>query len=245
MASPASPVDFLKIPLEILSVGSQGTKNLLEIARRDSATFLLASTSEVYGDPFVHPQPESYLGNVSSIGPRGCYDEAKRYAEALTVAYRRMFGVQTRIVRIFNTYGPRMKPSDGRVVTNFIEAALSEKPLFLYGSGAQTRSFCYVSDEVDGIYRLLFSNYQDPVNIGNPDEFTVRQLAEAVIEITGSKSEIVVREFPDERVGDPQRRCPDVSLAKEVIGWEPTVSLHDGLKKAIDYYKNFELSSLT
>ena len=236
-ASPASPNDFATMPLEILAVGSTGTRNLLERAKSDNAIFFLTSTSEVYGDPLVHPQPEDYWGNVSSTGPRSCYDEAKRFSEALTMAYHRVHGVETRIARIFNTYGERMRPDDGRVVNTFVVQALKEEPLTLYGDGSQTRSFCYVSDEVRGLISLLDSGYIMPVNIGNPAEFTMRRLAELVIELTGSRSEIVCIPLPPERNGDPMQRQPDITLAKSLLGWEPRVSLRDGLLTMIKYFQ--------
>ena len=236
-ASPASPNDFATMPLEILAVGSTGTRNLLERARSDNAVFYLTSTSEVYGDPLVHPQPEDYWGNVSCTGPRSCYDEAKRFSEALTMAYHRVHGVETRIVRIFNTYGERMRPNDGRVVSTFVVQALKEEPLTLYGDGSQTRSFCYVSDEVRGLISLLDSGYIMPVNIGNPAEFTMRQLAELVIELTGSRSEIICIPLPPERNGDPMQRQPDIALAKSLLSWEPRVSLRDGLSTMIKYFQ--------
>ena len=229
LASPASPADFATIPLEILAVGSTGTRNLLDLAVITGARFFLASTSEVYGDPLVHPQPESYWGNVSSIGPRSCYDEAKRFSEALTMAYHRVLDLDIRIVRIFNTYGPRMRPDDGRVVGSFITQALRGEPITLFGSGAQTRSFCYVSDEVRGLIDVLDGDVMGPVNVGNPGEFTMRQLAEIVVELTGTSSEIITMPLPPEREGDPMQRCPDISLITSSLGWTPTVSLRDGL----------------
>lgn len=239
-ASPASPDDFKTMPLEILAVGSTGTRNLLDIARRDSAKFFLASTSEVYGDPLVHPQPESYWGNVSPIGPRSCYDEAKRFSEALTMAYHRVHGIDVRVVRIFNTYGERMRPNDGRVVNTFVCQALRDEPITLHGDGSQTRSFCHVSDEVNGIMRLLDSNFDRPMNIGNPGEFTMRELAEIVVELTNSKSPIVTIPLPPEREGDPLQRQPDITLAREVLGWEPRISLRSGLQKMIDHFRDVE-----
>ena len=233
-ASPASPVDYLELPIQTLKVGSLGTHNALGLALAKQARFLLASTSEVYGDPLVHPQPESYWGNVNPIGPRGCYDEAKRFAEAITMAYHRAHGVDTRIVRIFNTYGPRMRPSDGRVVSNFIMQALRGEPLSMYGDGLQTRSFCYASDEVEGIYRLFMSQEQLPVNIGNPNEFTVRALAELVIELTGSKSVIESMLLPTD---DPKVRQPDITRAAAILGWEPTIQLREGLLRTIEYFR--------
>jgi dTDP-glucose 4,6-dehydratase len=239
-ASPASPNDFATMPLEILAVGSTGTRNLLDRAKADGAVFFLTSTSEVYGDPLVHPQPETYWGNVSSIGPRSCYDEAKRFSEALTMAYHRVHGVDVRIVRIFNTYGERMRPNDGRVVNTFVVQALRGEPLTLHGDGSQTRSFCHVSDEVRGLVALLDSDYNLPVNVGNPGEFTMRELAELVVELTGSKSDIITIPLPPERDGDPLQRKPDITLANEILGWEPTISLHDGLQRMIKHFVEVE-----
>ena len=239
-ASPASPNDFATMPLEILAVGSTGTRNLLDRAKADGAVFFLTSTSEVYGDPQVHPQPETYWGNVSSIGPRSCYDEAKRFSEALTMAYHRVHGVDVRIVRIFNTYGERMRPNDGRVVNTFVVQALRGEPLTLHGDGSQTRSFCHVSDEVRGLMALLDSDYNLPVNVGNPGEFTMRELAELVVELTGSKSEIITVALPPERNGDPLQRKPDITLAKNLLCWEPTISLHDGLQRMIKHFIEVE-----
>ena len=239
-ASPASPNDFATMPLEILAVGSTGTRNLLDRAKADGAVFFLTSTSEVYGDPQVHPQPETYWGNVSSIGPRSCYDEAKRFSEALTMAYHRVHGIDVRIVRIFNTYGERMRPNDGRVVNTFVVQALRGEPLTLHGDGSQTRSFCHVSDEVRGLMALLDSDYNLPVNVGNPGEFTMRELAELVIELTGSSSEIISVALPPERDGDPLQRKPDITLANEILGWEPTISLRDGLKRMIKHFVDVE-----
>ena len=239
-ASPASPNDFATMPLEILAVGSTGTRNLLDRAQADGAVFFLTSTSEVYGDPLVHPQPESYWGNVSSIGPRSCYDEAKRFSEALTMAYHRVHGVEVRIVRIFNTYGERMRPNDGRVVNTFVVQALRGEPLTLHGDGSQTRSFCHVNDEVRGLMALLDSDYNLPVNVGNPDEFTMRELAELVVELTGSKSKIITVPLPPERDGDPLQRQPDITLAKNLLNWEPTISLRDGLQRMIQYFISVE-----
>jgi nucleoside-diphosphate-sugar epimerase len=233
LASPASPADFATIPLEILAAGSTGTRNLLDLAVIKQATFFLASTSEVYGDPLVHPQPESYWGNVSSIGPRSCYDEAKRFSEALTMAYQRVLDADVRIVRIFNTYGPRMRPDDGRVVSNFISQALRNEPITLYGDGQQTRSFCYVDDEVRGFLDVLDGDLPGPINVGNPDEFTMRELAEIIVELTGSSSEIVTMALPDEREGDPMQRCPDITLISSTYGWKPVVTLREGLAKMI------------
>jgi dTDP-glucose 4,6-dehydratase len=233
-ASPASPVDYLHMPIQTLKVGSLGTHNALGIALNKGARFLLASTSEVYGDPLLHPQPESYWGNVNPIGPRGCYDEAKRFAEAMTMAYHRAQNVDTRIVRIFNTYGPRMRPHDGRVVSNFIVQALQGEALTVYGDGAQTRSFCYVDDEVEGIYRLFHSSERMPVNIGNPNEFTVRQLAELVIELTGSTSKVESHPLPAD---DPKVRQPDITRARSILEWSPRVELREGLLRTIAYFR--------
>jgi len=233
-ASPASPIDYLELPIQTLKVGSLGTHKTLGLAKAKGARYFLASTSEVYGDPLVNPQPESYWGNVNPVGPRGVYDEAKRFAEAMTMAYHRYHGLDVRIVRIFNTYGPNMRPHDGRVVSNFIRQALSGEPLTVYGDGSQTRSFCYVADEIDGIYRLLMSDWVGPMNIGNPDEMTVMELAEIVIEITGSSSSIVVLPLPQD---DPQVRRPMIDRAREILGWEPRVSLREGLARTIDYFE--------
>lgn len=233
-ASPASPVDYLELPIQTLKVGSLGTHKALGLAKAKGARFFLASTSEVYGDPQVHPQPETYWGHVNPVGPRGVYDEAKRFGEAMTMAYHTYHGVDTRIVRIFNTYGPRMRARDGRVVSNFIVQALKGEPLTVYGAGKQTRSFCYVSDLVDGIYRLFRSERTDPTNVGNPAEFTVRQLAELVLKLTGSKAPIVERPLPTD---DPKVRQPDITVARKVLGWEPQVALEQGLIRTIDYFK--------
>ncbi|RMH22033.1 MAG: SDR family oxidoreductase [Gemmatimonadetes bacterium] len=233
-ASPASPVDYLELPIQTLKVGSLGTHNMLGLALAKGARFLLASTSETYGDPTVHPQPETYWGNVNPVGLRGVYDEAKRFAEAMTMAYHRYHGVDTRIVRIFNTYGPRMRPGDGRVVSNFIVQALRGEPLTIYGDGTQTRSFCYVDDEVEGIVRLFHSERVEPTNIGNPDEFTIRELAEIVLEETGSSSELRALPLPED---DPKVRRPDITVAREVLGWEPVVSLREGLRRTIPYFR--------
>jgi dTDP-glucose 4,6-dehydratase len=233
-ASPASPVDYLELPIQTLKVGALGTHKALGLAMAKRSRFLLASTSEVYGDPLVHPQPESYWGNVNPVGPRGVYDEAKRFAEALTMAYHRFHGLDTRIVRIFNTYGPRMRPNDGRVVSNFIVQALRGDSLTVYGSGSQTRSFCYVDDLIEGIVRLFERGTSEPTNIGNPKEFTVRQLADRVLALTGSKSIVVERPLP---IDDPQVRQPDITLARKSLGWEPNVALDDGLRRTIEYFR--------
>ena len=240
LASPASPNDFKKMPLEILAVGSTGTRQLLDLAVTQNTKFLLASTSEVYGDPLVHPQPETYWGNVSPIGPRSCYDEAKRFSEALTMAYRRVHALDVRVVRIFNTYGERMRPGDGRVVNTFIEQALRGEPITLHGDGQQTRSFCHVEDEVRGIVALLDSDLCEPVNIGNPNEFTMEKLAELVLAVTGSKSPIVRVPLPEEREGDPLQRCPDISLARDLLGWEPRISLSEGLPRMVHHFRTHE-----
>ncbi len=227
LASPASPIDYLRLPLHTLKVGSYGTHNALGLAKRHRARFLLASTSEVYGDPKEHPQPETYWGHVNPIGPRGVYDEAKRYAEALTMAYHRQQGVDTHIVRIFNTYGPRMRPHDGRAIPTFLRQALADKPLTVFGAGDQTRSVCYVSDLVEGFLRLIDSDRHEPVNIGNPGEFTILELAEVILRVTGSRSEVVYEALPQD---DPTVRRPDITLARELLGWEPTVELEEGLR---------------
>jgi dTDP-glucose 4,6-dehydratase len=232
-ASPASPADFERIPIQILKVGSRGTLNTLGLAKDKGARYFLASTSEVYGDPLVHPQPETYWGNVNPLGPRGVYDEAKRFAEALTMAYHRHHGVDVRIVRIFNTFGEQMRPDDGRVVSNFIVQALTGKPITIHGDGKQTRSFCYVDDEVAGLLALLDSDYVGPVNIGNPDEFTVLELAEKVLAMTGSSSEL---QFDPRPVDDPAQRRPDLTLARSVLGWEPQVSLDEGLARTAAWF---------
>ena len=234
-ASPASPVDYLELPIQTLKVGSLGTHNVLGLALAKSARFLLASTSEVYGDPEVHPQTEEYWGNVNPVGLRGVYDEAKRFAEAMTMAYHRYHGVDTRIVRIFNTYGPSMRPADGRVVSNFIVQALRNEPLTIYGDGSQTRSFCYVEDEVDGLFRLFHSDRIDPTNIGNPDEFTISELAELVIAETGSRSEIESLPLPAD---DPKVRRPDITIAREILGWEPAITLREGLARTVPYFRH-------
>jgi dTDP-glucose 4,6-dehydratase len=231
LASPASPIDYARLPLHTLKVGSYGTHHMLGVAKTKRARFLLASTSEVYGDPQIHPQPETYWGHVNPIGPRGVYDEAKRYAEALTMAYHRQQGVDTHIVRIFNTYGPRMRPHDGRAIPTFLRQALQDKPLTVFGDGTQTRSFCFCDDLVRGLVSLMESDAHLPVNIGNPDEYTLQQLAEAVIAATDSRSEIVYEALP---IDDPQVRQPDITRAREILGWEPKVGLEEGLRRTID-----------
>jgi dTDP-glucose 4,6-dehydratase len=233
-ASPASPIDYLELPIQTLKVGSLGTHNALGLAMAKKARFLLASTSEVYGDPLVHPQPETYWGNVNPIGPRGVYDEAKRFAEAMTMAYRRAHGVDTRIVRIFNTYGERMRPRDGRVVPALIGQALAGEPMTVFGDGSQTRSFCYVSDLVEGILRLFLSGEADPVNIGNPSELTVLDFARTIQRLTGTRSQIVFKPLP---VDDPRVRQPDISRARALLGWEPKVKLEEGLLRTIEYFR--------
>jgi dTDP-glucose 4,6-dehydratase len=233
-ASPASPVDFDRIPIQILKVGGLGTHNTLGLAKDKGARYFLASTSEVYGDPLVHPQPESYWGNVNPLGPRSVYDEAKRFAEAMTMAYHRHHGVDVRIVRIFNTYGPSMRPDDGRVVSNFLVQALAGKPITIHGDGKQTRSFCYVDDEIRGLLALLDSDHVGPVNIGNPNEFTVLELAEKVIELTGSSSEL---QFDPRPVDDPAQRRPDLTLARSLLGWEPEIGLDEGLARTADWFR--------
>jgi dTDP-glucose 4,6-dehydratase len=233
-ASPASPVDYMKLGIETLMVGSEGTKNALEVAKKYRAGYLVASTSECYGDPLVHPQVESYWGNVNPIGPRSVYDEAKRFTEALTMAYHRYEKVDTRIVRIFNTYGPRLQINDGRVISNFMKQALRGEPLTIYGDGSQTRSFCYVSDEVDGILRLSRSDEHLPTNIGNPTEFTILECAKLVLEVTGSKSEIVREPLPQD---DPKQRKPDITKARKLLGWEPKIQFREGLEKSMEYFR--------
>ena len=232
-ASPASPIDYLELPIQTLKVGALGTHKALGLAKAKNARLLLASTSEVYGDPEIHPQKEDYWGNVNPIGPRGVYDEAKRFAEAMTMAYHRYHGVETRIVRIFNTYGPRMRIDDGRALPTFMSQALNGEPLTVYGDGSQTRSFCYVDDLVDGIYRLLMSDEADPVNVGNPDEITIKEFAEEIIELTGSNSTITYEPLPKD---DPQVRQPDITRAKEILGWSPNVGRTDGLRRTLDYF---------
>jgi dTDP-glucose 4,6-dehydratase len=234
-ASPASPIDYLKIPIQTLKVGSLGTHNLLGLARAKKARMLIASTSEVYGDPHVHPQNEDYWGNVNPVGPRGVYDEAKRFQEAMTMAYHTFHGLETRIVRIFNTYGPRMRLDDGRALPAFIGQALSGEDLTVFGDGSQTRSFCYVDDLIEGIYRLLLSDYVQPVNIGNPNEITIKQFAEEIIKLTGTQQKIVYKPLPKD---DPKQRRPDITRAKELLGWEPKVSREEGLKITYEFFKN-------
>ena len=234
LASPASPPEYLAHPIATLEVGSTGTRHALDLARVNNARFLLASTSEIYGDPLVHPQPESYFGNVNSVGPRSVYDEAKRYAEAITMAYHREYDLDTKIVRIFNTYGPRLAAADGRVVSNFLAQAMRGAPLTIYGDGKQTRSFCFVSDEVRGLLALLDSDHVGPMNIGNPDEFTMLELAEVVLEVTGADVDLVFEALPAD---DPRQRRPDISLAREVLGWEPAVGLREGLALTHDWYR--------
>ncbi len=234
-ASPASPVDYLELPIQTLKVGALGTHNALGLARAKGAGLLLASTSEIYGDPLVHPQREDYWGNVNSIGPRGCYDEAKRFAEAIVMAYHRMHGIDTKIVRIFNTYGPRMRLKDGRIVPNFVRQALLGEPLTVYGDGSQTRSFCYATDLVDGIYRLMLSKENLPVNIGNPTEFTVLEFAHLVQKMTGSTAEIQFLPLPQD---DPKQRKPDITKARETLGWEPKIELEEGLESTLKYFRD-------
>src|SRR5438067_7745333 len=231
LASPASPIDYLRLPLQTLKVGSYGTHNMLGLAKVKRARFVVTSSSEVYGDPVMNPQPESYWGNVNPIGPRGVYDEAKRYTEALTMAYHRQQGLNTAIARLFDTYGSRMRPLDGRAIPTFLRQALEDRPLTVFGDGSQTRSFCYVEDEIRGLIALAESGFHNPVNIGNPDEFTLLELAKAVIEVTGSSSEIVFEALPTD---DPQVRQPDITLAREILGWEPQIDLREGLKRTIE-----------
>ncbi len=233
-ASPASPVDYAKYPIQTLKVGALGTHNMLGLAKAKKAVFLLASTSEVYGDPLVHPQPEAYWGNVNPVGVRGCYDEAKRFAEAMAMAYHRFHNMDTKIARIFNTYGPSMRKNDGRVVPAFITQALAGKPLTVFGNGSQTRSFCYASDLVEGIYRLMLSNVNEPVNLGNPEEYTVLAFAEKVLKLTGSRSRIVFKPLPQD---DPKTRCPAISKAERLLKWEPKVSVDEGLKRTIEWFR--------
>ena len=234
-ASPASPIDYLKIPIQTLKVGAMGTHNLLGLALAKKARFIIASTSEVYGDPLVHPQTEEYWGHVNPIGPRGCYDEAKRYQEAITMAYHRYHDVETRIVRIFNTYGPRMRLNDGRVLPAFIGQALRGEDITIFGDGSQTRAFCYVDDLVEGIYRLLLSDYSLPVNIGNPAEITIKEFAEEIIALTGTDQKVVYKDLPQD---DPKQRQPDITKAREILGWEPKVTREEGLRITYDYFRN-------
>jgi dTDP-glucose 4,6-dehydratase len=241
-ASPASPIDYLKIPIQTLKVSSLGTHNVLGLARAKGARVLVASTSEVYGDPLVHPQTEDYWGNVNPVGPRGCYDEAKRFQEAITMAYNNVHGLETRIVRIFNTYGPRMRLNDGRVLPTFIGQAIRGEDLTAFGDGTQTRAFCYVSDLVDGIYRLLFSDYHLPVNVGNPVEITMKEFAEEIIKLTGSGTKVIYKPLPTD---DPKQRKPDITRAKEILGWEPKVNRAEGLKITYDYFKNLPEYNIT
>lgn len=240
-ASPASPIDYLKIPIQTLKVGSLGTHNLLGLAKAKNARLLIASTSEVYGDPLVHPQTEDYYGNVNTIGPRGVYDEAKRFQESITMAYHRFHGLETRIVRIFNTYGPRMRLNDGRVIPAFMGQALRGEDLTIFGDGMQTRSFCYVSDQVEGIYKLLFSNYSNPVNIGNPHEITIKDFAEEIIKLTGTDQKVTYQELPKD---DPLQRQPDITLAKNLLGWEPIIGREEGMLKTFNYFKNLTKEEL-
>ena len=241
-ASPASPIDYLKIPIQTLKVGSLGTHNLLGLAKVKSARILIASTSEVYGDPLVHPQSEDYFGNVNSIGPRGVYDEAKRFQEAITMAYHRFHGLETRIARIFNTYGPRMRLNDGRVIPAFMGQALRGEDLSVFGEGTQTRSFCYVDDLVEGIYRLLFSDYSFPVNLGNPGEITIIEFADEILKLTNSDQQICFKPFPE---GDPLKRQPDITLAKKVLNWAPKITRKEGMKKTFSYFQNLSKEKLT
>lgn len=235
LASPASPKDYLNHPLETLEAGALGTRNMLELARRHNARFLLASTSECYGDPLIHPQPETYWGNVNPVGERSCYDESKRYAEALTMAYHRVYGLRTSIARIFNTYGPRMQLNDGRVIPAFLDQALRRAPLTIHGDGSQTRSFCYVSDLVEGLYRLMLSDEHYPVNLGNPEEMTVRELAEFVCQLVGVELHIEQLPLPED---DPKQRRPDITKARELLGWEPLISLEEGLRRTVEYFRS-------
>ncbi len=237
MASPASPKDYLEHPIETLDVGSAGTRNMLELARTHQARFLVTSTSECYGDPTVHPQVETYWGNVNPVGPRSCYDESKRFAEALTMAYHRTYGLRTNLARIFNTYGPRMKLNDGRVVPAFLDQALRGEPITVFGDGSQTRSFCYVSDLVDGLYRLMLSDERYPVNLGNPQEMTILEFAERIRRLTGSKSNVVHQPLPQD---DPRQRQPDITKARRILGWEPRVTLEEGLRKTIEYFQELQ-----
>ncbi|MFD2917019.1 UDP-glucuronic acid decarboxylase family protein [Psychroserpens luteus] len=240
-ASPASPIDYLKIPIQTLKVGSLGTHNLLGVAKEKNARMLIASTSEIYGDPLVHPQTEDYYGNVNTIGPRGVYDEAKRFQESITMAYHRFHGVETRIVRIFNTYGPRMRLNDGRVIPAFMGQALRGEDLTIFGDGSQTRSFCYIDDQVEGIYRLLLSDYVYPVNIGNPHEISISDFAEEIIKLTNTTQKVIYKDLP---VNDPMQRQPDISLARKLLGWEPKVQREEGMKITFEYFKNLTKEDL-
>ena len=240
-ASPASPIDYLKIPIQTLKVGSLGTHNLLGLAKEKKARILIASTSEVYGDPLVHPQTEEYLGNVNTIGPRGVYDEAKRFQESITMAYHRFHGLETRIARIFNTYGPRMRLNDGRVIPAFMGQALRGEDLTVFGDGSQTRSFCYVEDQIEGIYKLLMSDYVYPINIGNPNEITIVQFAEEIIKLTGTTQKIIFKPLPKD---DPLQRQPDITKAKEILNWEPKILRHNGMRKTFDYFKSLSPEEL-
>lgn len=240
-ASPASPIDYLKIPIQTLKVGSLGTHNLLGLAKAKKARILIASTSEVYGDPLVHPQKETYYGNVNTIGPRGVYDEAKRFQESITMAYHRFHGLETRIVRIFNTYGPRMRLNDGRVIPAFMGQALRGEDLTVFGDGLQTRSFCYVDDQIEGIFKLLFSDYSYPVNIGNPNEISIKEFAEEIINLTGTNQKIIYKELP---IDDPMQRQPDISLARNQLNWEPKTGRTEGMKKTFDYFKSLPKEEL-
>ncbi|SDR75563.1 dTDP-glucose 4,6-dehydratase [Formosa sp. Hel1_31_208] len=240
-ASPASPIDYLKIPIQTLKVGALGTHNLLGLAKAKKARILIASTSEVYGDPLVHPQTEDYYGNVNTIGPRGVYDEAKRFQESITMAYHRFHGIETRIVRIFNTYGPRMRLNDGRVIPAFMGQALRGEDLTVFGDGSQTRSFCYIDDQVEGIYRLLFSDYVYPVNIGNPNEISIRDFAEEIIRLTNTTQKVIYKDLP---VDDPMQRQPDITLAKTLLNWEPKVNRTEGMKKTFEYFKTLSQEEL-
>lgn len=240
-ASPASPIDYLKIPIHTLKVSSLGTHNLLGLAREKNARILIASTSEVYGDPLVHPQSEDYYGNVSSIGPRGVYDEAKRFQESITMAYHRYHGMETRIARIFNTYGPRMRLNDGRVIPAFMGQALRGEDLTIFGDGLQTRSFCFIEDQIEGLYRLLLSDYSYPVNIGNPEEMTILEFSQEILKLTGSKNKIIFKELPED---DPMQRRPDITLAKKILDWEPKISREEGMRKTFDYFKSLSKEEL-
>lgn len=240
-ASPASPIDYLKIPIQTLKVGSLGTHNLLGLAKEKNARIMIASTSEIYGDPLVHPQTEEYFGNVNTIGPRGVYDEAKRFQESITMAYHRFHGIETRIARIFNTYGPRMRLNDGRVIPAFMGQALRGEDLTVFGDGSQTRSFCYVDDEIDGLFKLLISDYAYPINIGNPNEITILQFAEEIIKLTGTNQKIIYKPLPTD---DPLQRQPDITKAKEILNWEPKISRSEGMKRTFEYFKNLTSEEL-